>query len=231
MPRSDDDLAAILYTSGTTGRSKGAMLTHGNLASNARALCTAWGWQPEDVLLHALPIFHVHGLFIASHCALLNGTPMVFLPRFDAEAVLAKLPLCTVMMGVPTFYTRLLGQPGLSKETVEHMRVFIAESPFVLLGTVDREGRCDVSPRGDVPCVAKVLDSKTLVLAERPASIDNPAADGTAGLTPANSSGTVWQDYARKNSYSSEEAKNKADFIRSFANAVQPAVVADFGGS
>ncbi|MEC8491411.1 MAG: AMP-binding protein [Pseudomonadota bacterium] len=128
VTRSTDDLAAILYTSGTTGRSKGAMLSHGNLASNAHALSNEWGWQSSDVLLNALPIFHVHGLFIASHCALLNATPMVFLERFDADEVMARLPDATVMMGVPTFYTRLLDQSELTPASVAHMRVFICGS-------------------------------------------------------------------------------------------------------
>ena len=126
--RATDDLAAILYTSGTTGRSKGAMLSHGNLASNAHALSEEWGWQASDVLLNALPIFHVHGLFIASHCALLNATPMIFLEKFDASEVMARLPDATVMMGVPTFYTRLLGRSELTPDRVAHMRVFICGS-------------------------------------------------------------------------------------------------------
>ena len=126
--RQDHELAAILYTSGTTGRSKGAMLTHSNLASNARSLSEYWGWRPDDVLLNALPIFHVHGLFIASHCALLNATPMIFHSKFVAEDVLAALPDCTVLMGVPTFYTRLLQQPGLTREQVRKVRVFICGS-------------------------------------------------------------------------------------------------------
>ncbi|MAA49833.1 MAG: malonyl-CoA synthase [Gammaproteobacteria bacterium] len=126
--RATDDLAAILYTSGTTGRSKGAMLSHGNLASNAHALSEEWGWQASDVLLNALPIFHVHGLFIASHCALLNATPMIFLEKFDASEVMARLPDATVMMGVPTFYTRLLGRSELTSDRVAHMRVFICGS-------------------------------------------------------------------------------------------------------
>lgn len=123
-----DDLAAILYTSGTTGRSKGAMLSHGNLASNAHALSEEWGWQASDVLLNALPIFHVHGLFIASHCALLNATPMIFLEQFDASEVMGRLPDATVMMGVPTFYTRLLDRSELTRDRVAHMRVFICGS-------------------------------------------------------------------------------------------------------
>ena len=126
--RQAEDLAAILYTSGTTGRSKGAMLTHSNLASNARSLSEYWGWQDDDVLLNALPIFHVHGLFIASHCALLNATPMIFHSKFVAEDVLAALPDCTVLMGVPTFYTRLLQQPELSREQTRNVRVFICGS-------------------------------------------------------------------------------------------------------
>lgn len=126
--RRDEDLAAIVYTSGTTGRSKGAMLSHDNLASNAHALSDAWGWRSGDVLLHALPIFHVHGLFIASHCALLNGTPIEFLAKFDTERVLAALPRCTVMMGVPTFYVRLLAHPGFAEQDLSHMRVFICGS-------------------------------------------------------------------------------------------------------
>jgi malonyl-CoA/methylmalonyl-CoA synthetase len=128
VARAPEDLAAILYTSGTTGRSKGAMLSHGNLASNARSLSEQWGWVSSDVLLNALPIFHVHGLFIASHCALLNATPMIFLEKFDSEQVMARLSEATVMMGVPTFYTRLLSNPKLTAETTAHMRVFICGS-------------------------------------------------------------------------------------------------------
>src|SRR6185369_11529792 len=112
VPRSGDDLAAILYTSGTTGRSKGAMLTHRNLGSNALVLHQEWGFRPDDVLIHMLPIFHVHGLFVASHCVLLNGTAMRFHAKFDARRALAEFRASTVFMGVPTFYTRLLGENG-----------------------------------------------------------------------------------------------------------------------
>ncbi len=128
VARSADDLAAILYTSGTTGRSKGAMLSHGNLSTNAHSLCEAWGWQADDVLLHALPIFHVHGLFIASHCALLNGTPMLWLSKFSVAEVSAALAQCTVMMGVPTFYTRLLADADFPRTKLDHIRVFICGS-------------------------------------------------------------------------------------------------------
>ncbi len=111
-PRGVDDLACILYTSGTTGRSKGAMLSHGNLASNALALKSLWRWEDGDVLLHALPIFHVHGLFVALHGALLNGSTILFHRRFNADAVLADFARATVFMGIPTFYTRLLESLG-----------------------------------------------------------------------------------------------------------------------
>ena len=128
VARSEDDLAAILYTSGTTGRSKGAMLTHGNLASNARSLAEAWCFGPEDLLLHALPIFHTHGLFVATNVTLFAGSSMLFLPGFDLAAVLRLLPRATVMMGVPTFYTRLLGTPEFDRDLVAHMRLFVSGS-------------------------------------------------------------------------------------------------------
>ena len=135
VARSDDDLAAILYTSGTTGRSKGAMLTHANLASNARTLHTYWGFRPGDVLLHALPIFHAHGLFVACHCALLNGSLMLWLPRFDVDTALRLLPRATVFMGVPTFYTRLLEQPGFGRDSGPNMRLYISGSAPLLAET------------------------------------------------------------------------------------------------
>ncbi|WP_366556153.1 malonate--CoA ligase [Aquibaculum sediminis] len=131
-PRSDDDLAAILYTSGTTGRSKGAMLTHRNLSSNAFALHEIWGFREGDVLLHALPIFHVHGLFVATNTTLANGSSMIFLPRFDADEVVRLLPKATLMMGVPTFYVRLLQHPGFTRELAAHMRLFISGSAPLL---------------------------------------------------------------------------------------------------
>ncbi len=128
VPRNSNDIAAILYTSGTTGRSKGAMLTHGNLSSNAHTLLSLWGWQEDDVLLHVLPIFHVHGLFVALHCALLGGSTTVFRPAFALDDVLHWLPHCTVMMGVPTFYTRLLGADGFDRALCQSMRLFISGS-------------------------------------------------------------------------------------------------------
>ncbi len=130
-----DDLAAILYTSGTTGRSKGAMLTHGNMLSNARVLHDYWGFQPDDVLIHALPIFHVHGLFVAIHAALLNGSRMIWLSRFDPKIVVSQLPRATVFMGVPTLYVRMLAEPGLTKAAACTMRLFISGSAPLLIET------------------------------------------------------------------------------------------------
>ncbi len=130
-----DDLAAILYTSGTTGRSKGAMLTHGNMLSNAMMLKDYWGWRKGDVLIHALPIFHVHGLFVAIHGALINGSKMIWLARFDPKLVVQKMPEATVFMGVPTLYVRLLAEPGLTKAAAQHMRLFIAGSAPLLIET------------------------------------------------------------------------------------------------
>ena len=130
-----DDLAAILYTSGTTGRSKGAMLSHGNLLSNAVMLKEYWGWQPGDVLIHALPIFHVHGLFVAIHGALLNGSRMLWHGKFDPKAVIADLPRATVFMGVPTLYVRMLNEPALTQAQAAHMRLFISGSAPLLIET------------------------------------------------------------------------------------------------
>ena len=135
VPRSADDLAAILYTSGTTGRSKGAMLTHGNLLSNAQVLQRYWGWRAGDVLVHALPIFHVHGLFVATHGALINGSKMIWFSRFDPKATIARLQEATVFMGVPTLYVRMLGEAALSQAACSKMRLFISGSAPLLTET------------------------------------------------------------------------------------------------
>ncbi len=132
VERADCDLASIVYTSGTTGRSKGTMLTHRNLAANALVLHKYWGFRPGDVLLHMLPTFHVHGLFVATHCALLNGSPMLFEPKFDAARALRLMQAATVFMGVPTYYTRLLQERGLTREAVAHMRLFVSGSAPLL---------------------------------------------------------------------------------------------------
>ncbi len=131
----EDDLAAILYTSGTTGRSKGAMLSHGNLASNAVTLVDYWRFTADDVLIHALPIYHTHGLFVATNTLLLAGGSMLFLPRLDADAIMNLMPRATSMMGVPTFYTRLLQHAGLTREATRHMRLFISGSAPLLAET------------------------------------------------------------------------------------------------
>ncbi len=130
--RGPDDLAAILYTSGTTGRSKGAMLSHDNLRSNALALVKAWRFRSEDVLIHALPIFHSHGLFVATNVVLLSGASMIFQPKFNAQQILAAMPHATTLMGVPPFYTRLLREPALTREATQQMRLFISGSAPLL---------------------------------------------------------------------------------------------------
>ncbi len=135
--RDPDDLAAILYTSGTTGRSKGAMLSHDNLASNIRVLHEAWQWQKGDVLLHALPLFHIHGLFVAAHGALMNGSKTIFLSKFDSASVMRHLPRATVFMGVPTYYVRLLSDPALSHDVCKNIRLFVSGSAPLLTETFE----------------------------------------------------------------------------------------------
>lgn len=130
-----EDLAVLIYTSGTTGRSKGAMVTHGNLAANGEALVDAWGFTERDVLLHALPMFHIHGLFIATHCVLLAGARMLFHARFDVRRVLADLPRASVLMGVPTFYTRLLAEADFTASVAANVRLFVSGSAPLLLET------------------------------------------------------------------------------------------------
>ena len=147
-----DDLAAIIYTSGTTGRSKGAMVTHRNLTSNALALHGCWRFQPDDVLLHTLPLFHVHGLFVALHTALLNASTIIFRAKFDARQVLRDLPRATVFMGVPTYYVRLLAETGFTRELCAGMRLFVSGSAPLLLDTFrefqQRTGRAIIERYG-----------------------------------------------------------------------------------
>ena len=181
--RSADDLAAILYTSGTTGRSKGAMLTHGNLLSNAQVLKDYWGWKPDDVLIHALPIFHVHGLFVALHGALLNGSKMIWCAKFDPKFVLRKMPEATVFMGVPTLYVRLLAEAGLNRDVTQSMRLFVAGSAPLLIETFkawqDRTGHTILERYGM---------SETAMLTSNPCAADSRFGDqaerrgGTVGF-------------------------------------------------
>ncbi len=173
-----DDLAAILYTSGTTGRSKGAMLSHGNLLSNALVLKDYWGWQCGDVLIHVLPIFHVHGLFVASHGALLSGSKMIWFSRFDPRKVVERLPEATVFMGVPTLYVRLLGEQGLNREACRNMRLFIAGSAPLLIETFrefeQRTGHCILERYGM---------SETAMLTSNPYLVkDGERRGGTVGF-------------------------------------------------
>ena len=169
VERGAADLAAILYTSGTTGRSKGAMLSHGNLSSNALVLDEFWGFKEEreagghDVLLHALPLFHVHGLFVALHAALLSGGSMLFLNRFDARQVIQFLPRATVFMGVPTYYTRLLDEQGLDRYACRHMRLFVSGSAPLLAETFEAFRR-----RAGHTIVERYGMSETVMLVSNP---------------------------------------------------------------
>jgi len=133
--RSENDLAALLYTSGTTGKSKGAMLTQANLLSNGNTLMNEWQFTNKDVLLHALPLFHTHGLFVATNVMLAAGGSMIFLPKFDLDDIIEHLPNSTAIMGVPTFYTRLLSDSRFTKELVQHMRLFVSGSAPLLSET------------------------------------------------------------------------------------------------
>ena len=172
-----DALAAIIYTSGTTGRSKGAQLTHGNLVSNARTLHTLWGWVPGDVLVHALPIFHVHGLFVAVHCALLNASTMLWMGKFQPQQALDWFPQATVFMGVPTLYVRLLQESALTPERCAHMRLFISGSAPLLAEThrawQERTGHTILERYGM---------SETLMLTSNPYHAEEgPRVAGTVG--------------------------------------------------
>ncbi len=184
LHRGADDLAAILYTSGTTGRSKGAMLTHGNLLSNAQVLKRHWGWRSVapaadgggDVLIHALPIFHVHGLFVAAHGALISGSKMIWFGHFDARAVAARLPEATVFMGVPTLYVRLLAEPLLTRDACRNMRLFVSGSAPLLIETFnawrDRTGHTILERYGM---------SETVMLTSNPYRPESARRGGTVG--------------------------------------------------
>lgn len=177
--RSEEDLTALLYTSGTTGRSKGAMLTQHNLLSNAQTLVELWQFDQDDVLLHALPIFHTHGLFVASNVVLLAGASMVFLPAFDIDQVFDALPRATAMMGVPTFYTRLLADKRLNRAAVGHMRLFISGSAPLLTEThkawSERTGHAILERYGMTE--TNMLTSNPYLGARRPGTV-GPALPG-----------------------------------------------------
>jgi malonyl-CoA/methylmalonyl-CoA synthetase len=175
VARQADDLAAILYTSGTTGRSKGAMLSHGNLSSNALMLNDYWRWRAGDVLLHALPIFHVHGLFVALHGALLSGNKMIWLAKFDAHEVLRQLPRSSVFMGVPTMYTRLLDEPAFDARAVRSMRLFISGSAPLLTDTFQQ-----FEARTGQRILERYGMSETIMLTSNP--YDGNRVAGTVGL-------------------------------------------------
>lgn len=175
VEKAPDDLAAILYTSGTTGRSKGAMLSHRNLSSNAEVLHEFWRWQPDDVLLHALPLFHVHGLFVASHGALMNGSKMIFLPKFDAAQVMRHLPRSTVFMGVPTYYVRLLAESSFGRITCTNIRLFVSGSAPLLTDTFE-----EFAQRSGHVILERYGMSETTMLVSNPC--DGERIGGTVGV-------------------------------------------------
>jgi malonyl-CoA/methylmalonyl-CoA synthetase len=191
VQRAPDDLAAILYTSGTTGRSKGAMLSHGNLSSNARTLDLYWRWRRGDVLLHALPIFHVHGLFVASHGALLSGSKMIWLSKFDAREVVRQLPRATVFMGVPTMYVRLLDEPGFDAQACRTMRLFISGSAPLLPDTF-RQFEARTGQR----ILERYGMSETVMLTSN--SYDGNRVAGTVGMALPGVSARVTDDAGRE---------------------------------
>ena len=170
-----DALAALLYTSGTTGRSKGAMLTHHNLWTNALVLKEFWAWQADDVLLHALPLFHIHGLFVACHGALINGSKMIFLPKFEASEVLRRLPEATVFMGVPTYYVRLLAEPKFDRAACRTIRLFVSGSAPLLTDTF-----CDFQTRTGMTILERYGMSETAMLTSNP--YQGERRSGTVGV-------------------------------------------------
>jgi malonyl-CoA/methylmalonyl-CoA synthetase len=176
-PSRSGDLAAILYTSGTTGRSKGAMLTHGALAANALVLKQYWAWAADDVLIHALPIFHAHGLFVALHGALLAGSRMIWLSRFDPEVAISSLRSGTVFMGVPTMYVRMLGSPHLDRKAASNMRLFISGSAPLLAGTFE-----DWKSRTGHTILERYGMSETVMLTSNPYRREADRRAGTVGL-------------------------------------------------
>ena len=182
VPRAAADVASIIYTSGTTGRSKGAMLSHGNLLCNAQVLKTLWAWRSAadggDVLIHALPLFHVHGLFVASHGALLNGSKMLWFAKFDARAVTARLPEATVFMGVPTLYVRLLAEPSFNAQACRNMRLFISGSAPLLAETFRQ-----FTERSGHTILERYGMSETVMLTSNPYAPVQGRIAGTVGFS------------------------------------------------
>ena len=175
--KQEGDMAAILYTSGTTGAAKGAMLSHGNLLSNARMLKTYWDWKKDDVLIHALPIFHVHGLFVASHGALLNGSKMIWFSKFDPRALIARFADATLLMGVPTLYVRMLAEASLTPAACSKMRLFISGSAPLLIETFR-----DWQQRSGQTILERYGMSETLMLTSNPCKPeDGERIGGTVG--------------------------------------------------
>ena len=170
----EEDTAVILYTSGTTGRPKGAMITHKNLRANGLALHAAWQWQPGDVLLHALPVFHIHGLFVACHCALLNGSKMIFLDKFEVSNVIRMLPKASVFMGVPTYYVRLLASQDFTREACSTMRLFTCGSAPLLEQTFE-----DFRARTGHTIVERYGMTETGMNTSNP--VEGPCRAGTVG--------------------------------------------------
>jgi malonyl-CoA/methylmalonyl-CoA synthetase len=224
-----DDIATLLYTSGTTGRPKGAMLSHGNLAANMLTLHRAWGWEPEDVMLHALPLFHTHGLFVALGCVLLNGTGMLFLPRFDADQAVRLLPRASVFMGVPTHYVRLLAHPGLTRDACRAMRLFVSGSAPLLEETFhafkDRTGhtileRCGMTETG--MNMSNPLDGKRIAGTVGPPlpGIEVRVADARGHALPTGETGmlevrgpNVFKGYWRRGEKTAADFRDDGYFI------------------
>ncbi len=185
--RNPEDLAALVYTSGTTGRPKGAMLTHGNLATNALALQEAWAFQPDDMLLHALPIFHVHGLMVALHTAMLSACEMIFLERFEAGEVLACLPGATVMMGVPTYYSRLMALEAFDAEACGRIRLLVSGS-----APMTAELHRAVAERTGCEVLERYGMSEALMITSNP--YDGPRVAGTVGFALPGIEVRVWSE-------------------------------------
>ncbi len=227
--REAGDVAAILYTSGTTGRSKGAMITHGNLSANAQTLVDIWGISSSDVLLHALPIYHVHGLFVALNTCLMTGAEILFYPKFETDAVIDALPDATLMMGVPTFYMRLLASERLTRARCQDMRLFIAGSAPLLEETFrafeGKTGHAILERYGMTEC--GMLCSNPLNGERRPGTVGPPlpdvevrVADGQGAILEAGETGVlevrgpnVFKGYWRMPEKTKEEFRSNGFFI------------------